>query len=267
MFPTRAIAITLAAMLTGCGGASFSSTQASETQGAPDADRSADTEGADAVRETDAADADAAAGESVDAARPADAIDADSGLSTRDASGRDAGSSADAGSAETGTAPDAGHEEASSPPACTSDLSGVGVLDFRIAFTLTTGWAGPVGSELALVSQRAGGCVEDSVFWDVLLDNTGGVVAATGDGSTSSYVYVEAGVAANDGKPHRVTIVRASGKLSVVLDGVTVSATALDAYAFGAFPALAVGSDSCGAVTPLGSSGSVADLCITTGTP
>jgi hypothetical protein len=172
------------------------------------------------------------------------------------------------------TMPDAAAEAglpeaaAEAGPACLSTLSGIGTGDFRISFTLTTT---NTTLTLALVNQRANcactgasNCSSPSTFWDVVVDSSGGIIATTDDGSGASYVDVEAGNSVNDGKAHQIVIARTAGMLTYSSDGVVHSSEVADAYSFGAFPSLTIGSDVCSTTTPLTGHGTLTDLCITT---
>jgi len=153
--------------------------------------------------------------------------------------------------------------EAAPPPTCLSDLSGVGVGDFHIGFTLQT-TAGSI--DMALLNQRTG-CNETSTWWDVsYIPSTatqGALQVATCDGTTSSYVVLEQGTGAHpdDGQPHRIVVSRVAGQIRYTLDGALVAGPIPDAYDFGAFAPLRVATDDCpgfGATV-----GTVTDVCIT----
>ena len=145
---------------------------------------------------------------------------------------------------------------------CLSDLSSVGAADFHISFTLATD-AGAV--DMALLNQRMG-CDETSTWWDVSYipstGTTGGLTAATDDGT--HYVIAEqaTGGAVDDGKPHRIVVARTSGQLGFSVDGVAAAGPAADPYSFGPMPPLQIGTDECPGFGP--TIGSITNLCITT---
>jgi hypothetical protein len=212
----------------------------------------------------DAADATADQGGPVDGALDAttDASAAPDGPAGAD------GASVDGFGADDGQIGDVGADSAEAGPACLSTLSGVGTADFHIAFTLTTT---NTSLTLALVNQRVNcqclsvsACSSPSTFWDVVIDPAGGIIAMTDDDTAASYVFVEAGNSVNDGQPHQIVVARTSGMLWYSKDGVIGSAEVADAYSFGTFPALTIGSDVCSTTTPLAGNGTLTDLCITT---
>lgn len=163
--------------------------------------------------------------------------------------------------------------ETDAGPRCLTDLSNVGTGDFHVAFTLATTSTNVI---LALVSQRGDCmctgpspyCPSPSTFWDVVMGQSGTITAITDDDSAASYVAGSTTSSVNDGRPHRIAVARSAGQLSIASDGALISATTADAYSFGTFPSLSIGSDSCGmnstATTPLAGHGTLTDLCITT---
>jgi hypothetical protein len=156
-------------------------------------------------------------------------------------------------------AADTSTPDADAAPVCLTTLSGVGASDFRIAFTLTTT---ETGLTLDLLNQRAG-CTDTSAFWDITLSPTAGPIATTGDGTSSSVVTCEAGNSLNDGQPHAVVVGRTGGSLWYSSDGVVHSPLVPDAFAFGTFPALTVGSDACSGNMPFAGHGTISDVCLT----
>ncbi|MGH7295866.1 MAG: hypothetical protein ACRELB_13065, partial [Polyangiaceae bacterium] len=108
------------------------------------------------------------------------------------------------------------------------------------------------------------GAGSSAPFWDIVMNGLGGIVGMTDDGDSGHYVFVEAGNAVNDGTPHKIVVVRTSSGLWLSRDGVLDSSTTPDAYSFGAFPPLTLGSDTCPTTTPLVGNGTLTDLCITT---
>lgn len=142
---------------------------------------------------------------------------------------------------------------------CLTDLSDVGMGDFSIHFTLTTN---ETGLTLALLNQRLV-CDQMSIFWDVTLSATGAVVAATDDGIAGHYVSVTASNSVNDGKPHKVDVIRMGGKLWIASDGAVVSPMTADPYTFTTFSSLAIGTSACTAATPAAAYALIADVCLT----
>ena len=143
-----------------------------------------------------------------------------------------------------------------SVPVCLTDLSGVGTGNFSIHFTLTTTES---VRTLGLLSQRVG-CDDTSTFWDVTLGPTGGVTASTSDGV--HHVVVEAGNSLNDGKPHRVDIVRHDGEFWYASDGAINSAPTPDPYAFGVFPPLVLGSSACAWASSASGHATISNVCL-----
>jgi hypothetical protein len=193
------------------------------------------------------------------------------------------GGSTHTSSSEDGSSPDASSDDGSPPgqdapaevsreggldggdargedgPVCLTDLSDVGAGDFSIHFQLATN---ETGMTLALLNQRLG-CDEMSIFWDVTLSVSGDIVAATDDGIAGHYVTVQATSSLNDGKPHEVDVVRASGKLWITADGAVVSPMTPDPYTFTTFSSLAVGTSACSGVTPAAAYAVIANVCLT----
>lgn len=141
-------------------------------------------------------------------------------------------------------------------PVCLTDLSGVGAGDFSIHFTLTTT---ETVLTLGLMNQRTG-CDDMSTFWDISLSPTGGIIAATNDGT--HLVVVEAGNSLNDGKPHKVDVIRRGGLLWYASDGVIHSVQTPDPYSFGTFPPLVLGSSACAGTTPALDHAAISEVCI-----
>jgi Concanavalin A-like lectin/glucanases superfamily len=198
-------------------------------------------------------------------------VDAASGIDGAEGGSAEGGSPEGGGSAEGGSVEGGGDGseagssqdamvDASDGGVCVTDLSGVGYNDFHISFTIVTSES---GLTLDLVNQRIG-CDESSTFWDVLLNTTGGLELATGDGNQNDYRFVEAGKTVSDGQPHHVVVQRVNGSLSCWIDGVIESVEEADPYDLGTFPPLVLGSDSCPGTTPLAGNGTLTQLCITT---
>jgi hypothetical protein len=176
---------------------------------------------------------------------------------TGDAGGSDGATGGSSGDAR--AMGDAGGDAGDVGRTCVTDLSGVGTGDFRISFTLTTTES---GLTIALLSQRTG-CDQSSTFWDVSLSPTAGIVAATDDGVAAHYTFVEAGSAMNDGRPHKIDVIRRDGKLWYEHDGAIDSVQTSDSYAFGTFPPLVLGSSACVGTTPAAGYATISDVCIT----
>lgn len=149
-----------------CGGAPFSS----ELQGAPDAgmdDRGAITQEPDA--------GDAAEATTVEAAVEAGA-------------------------------PEAGAVDAGPTCTCTGDLSGVGLGDFTVAFTLATTSQPASPGYMALLNQRST-CTAATPGWDVWMSPAGTVWVEVFSGG-NVFDNVQSAAVLNDGQEHRVVITR-----------------------------------------------------------
>ncbi len=173
----------------------------------------------------------------------------------------DAGSGADAGpdaaggdaEADAGTdvgsdgaaAGDGGGDASDAGAACSGDLSNVGTGDFHVLFSLTT----TLTSSAAIANQRT--TCGHGVFWDVRVAAGGGIRAETDDGTNYSNL-TSTGATVNDGKSHAVVVKRASGTLSIEIDGV-LSGSSPSTSALTKLAPLETTSDPC-----VGTSGTVA---------
>ena len=139
---------------------------------------------------------------------------------------------------------------------CDGDLSNIGTGDFRISLqvkTTQTGW-------VAIASQR-GNC-GPAVFWDIRLVD--GFVYAEVDDVAHYTALTSTGAKVNDGAPHAILVVRASGTLTIYVDG-GASGSQASAASLGPLPALQVGTEVCvGAVgdTTAPLMGAVTNACI-----
>jgi hypothetical protein len=221
--------------LTGCGGAEFDAFGSAPT--------TTDGRAVDSTEDSGAGGASVASG-----GAPTVGDDGGSGGSSGSAGGREAEGSG--GEADAGSASDSGRS-------CITDLSGVGTGDFQISFTLTTT---ENMRTLALLSQRTG-CDDTSAFWDIVVGPTGGITATTYDGTHRA--AVEAGNSLNDGKPHRVDVIRREGMFWYASDGVMNSAPTPDPYSFGKLPLLLIGSSACSWASSAVGHATISDLCIT----
>jgi hypothetical protein len=119
---------------------------------------------------------------------------------------------------------------------CDGDLSNIGTGDFRVAFEVTTTQTGWV----ALANQRAE--CDPSVFWDVRMDD--GVVYVEVDDIAHYIALASTGPKINDGAPHAIVVVRASGTLTVYVDG-GAAGSGVSGASLGPLPALKLGTDIC----------------------
>lgn len=102
------------------------------------------------------------------------------------------------------------------PCACLGDLSGVGLGDFTIGFTVRTSMRFGEPGYAALLNQRSS-CDASHPGWDVLMRSDGTVGLQIYDGSN---VFDDAkleGAAVNDGAEHRVVLRRTGGGSVVVM--------------------------------------------------
>jgi hypothetical protein len=157
---------------------------------------------------------------------------------------------------------DAGPDAAPSCP-CVSDLSGIGLGDFTIAFTIQTNSTTP----MAILNQR--GSCGSQPYWDVHT-GTNGVFSASegvvyievGDGS-NIFDDVSTQKVVNDGQPHHVTIERTDGGtyFTLTVDGVgTAQGIAPLDPLTGTLPTLSTGTDVCTSNGPI--AGELTDVCI-----
>jgi hypothetical protein len=173
----------------------------------------------------------------------------------------------EAGSLEGGEAVDAasGGDGAAACPNAVSDLSSVGTGDFTVSFRVATTQTGYV----ALVAQR-GACTSGD-FWDIRMCApdpqhrcavAGSVLVETD--SSSAYTALDSTVAINDGKPHDVAVARASGVLTITIDGVASGSTSSKA-SLASLPPMQTGTDACvGHDSTVALTGTLSNLCITT---
>jgi hypothetical protein len=174
----------------------------------------------------------------------------------------------EAGPAEAGEGDDApsGDDSSTACPNAVSDLSNIGTGDFQVSFRIQTSQTGWV----ALVDQRAA-CTSGQ-FWDIRLcapdaqkrcAAAGSVLVETS--STGQYTFLDSKIAVNDGLPHDVIVARASGLLTITVDGTVSGGTASSKANFASLPAKLVGNGAC--VGHDGTNalvGTLSDLCITT---
>jgi hypothetical protein len=173
---------------------------------------------------------------------------------------------AEAGPVEAGDDASSGDDGSTGCPNAVSDLSSVGTGDFQVSFRVQTSQSGWV----ALVDQRSA-CTSGQ-FWDIRLcaPDTQKRCAAAGSvivetSSTGQYSFLDSKVPVNDGRGHDVTVARASGVLTIAVDGAISGGTASSKANFTALPARLVGNDAC--VGHDGTNalvGTLSDLCITT---
>ena len=140
---------------------------------------------------------------------------------------------------------------------CDGDLSNVGTGDFRISLQVTTTQTGWV----AVANQR-GQCIP-SVFWDIRIDD--GLVHVEVDDVAHYTAITSTGPKVNDGAPHAILAVRASGTLTVYVNG-GASGSQASTASLGPLPPLRIGTDVCvGAVgdSTVALIGAVTAPCIT----
>jgi hypothetical protein len=143
---------------------------------------------------------------------------------------------------------------------CTGDLTNVGTGDFHVSFLITTTQQGFV----AVVNQRWR--CGYSPFWDIRMLN-GAIEAETDIVQTpTSYTeIISTGAPINDGKPHTVFLVRASGMLTIYVDSVP-RGTKASAAMFGPLAGVRAGIDICVGwdltVNFDTEQGELADLCV-----
>ena len=236
----RKTVIAAVAVLVGCGGAPFTAAEIGDGGGGA-------VQAADAVPEVDAG------SQGRDAGPDAREELTDRVVPVRD--GGEAGLPAEA-------AVDAGPgSEAEAGPVCVTDLSGVGIGDFRVSFTIATTDA--PASYMALLNQRTH-CDDTRPGWDVWMTAAGDLGVEVFDGAAGSYDNVtHDGRAVNDGAPHRVAVGRSGGGtvLTVSVDSVARNYPGEPAMSLGTLAPLNEGSDpTCTGVSPL--SGQLTDVCV-----
>ena len=142
--------------------------------------------------------------------------------------------------------------EAGNCPGGTSDLSNIGSGDFNISFHIVTSQTGLV----ALLNQRKS--CDYGVFWDIRQSMLGMILVELDSGS--SYKTLKStGLVINDGNPHDVTVARASGKLTIQIDGV-VTGESTSSESLGVLPPLRVGKHVCVSTVPF--AGTLSEVCI-----
>jgi hypothetical protein len=119
---------------------------------------------------------------------------------------------------------------------CDGDLSSVGTGDFRISVQVTTTQTGWV----AVASQR--GQCGPSVFWEIRIAD--GFVYVEVDDVAQYTAITSTGPKVNDGAPHAILVVRASGTLTVYVDG-GASGSGASGASLGPLPPLQLGTDVC----------------------
>ncbi|RYZ02595.1 MAG: hypothetical protein EOO73_31095 [Myxococcales bacterium] len=138
---------------------------------------------------------------------------------------------------------------------CTNDLSGLGLADFSIAFSIQT--TATVGS--GILSQRA--ICMHSQFWDIRLRGGGTSISVELDDAVN-YTDLTAPMVINDGGAHEVRVCRKSGHVYVFADGELVT-DAEDAAEFTTLPPLATKTTLCTSLDgTIALDGTVADVCI-----
>jgi hypothetical protein len=148
---------------------------------------------------------------------------------------------------------------ASEAAPCRGDLSNIGTADFHVSFSLVTTQNGLA----AIVNQRAVCAFSD--FWDIRLATNGTLDVETVDATqgANGTGLKKVGPKINDGVPHKVVVQRASGTLTVYVDGIA-SASAISRTSFGQLAAVRIGTDVCtfaiDQTMPL--MGTVSDLCV-----
>jgi hypothetical protein len=121
---------------------------------------------------------------------------------------------------------------------CTQDLSNIGTGDFRIAFTINSTQTGPV----ALMSQRD--ICNRGVFWDVRMYDGSATLELDDNVTYPDTQSLGTNAVLNDGITHTVVFARASGTVTVTVDGAPDNSLA-DMTNFTALPALQQGTDVC----------------------
>jgi hypothetical protein len=177
-----------------------------------------------------------------------------------------ADAAADGANRESDGASDAARDAATCANA-NRNLSNIGTQDFHISFriaTKQTGW-------MALVSQRSQCYV--GVFWDIRQCGAGAYcpvdgevfVETEGDPNGTSYQSVHSTGRINDGNPHDVEVARASGALTIRIDG-ALSGMGASSASLGAMPMLQIGTDACAMGNPatagFAAGTTLTDLCI-----
>jgi hypothetical protein len=123
-------------------------------------------------------------------------------------------------------------------PRCINDLSNIGAADFRISFTITTALQ---GNYIAVVNQRA--ICGPGMFWDIRINN--GFLRIETDDNINPLVVFNSTNRVNDGIAHQVGITRASGTVSVAIDGTPSGSHVGTASAFAKLAPLVVADDPC----------------------
>jgi hypothetical protein len=163
-------------------------------------------------------------------------------------------------------APSGGDDGSASCSNAVTDLSNIGTGDFHVSFRIQTSQTGWV----ALLDQRSA-CTSGQ-FWDIRLcaPDTQKRCAVAGSvlietSSTGEYTFLDSKVAINDGLWHDVAVARASGVLTIAVDGAIAGGSAPSKANFASLPAKLVGNDACvGHDGTNALKGTLSDLCITT---
>lgn len=181
------------------------------------------------------------------AADVAELPEAESGATDARTGSVDAGQGIDA--ADGGIASDAPHDSgidvetsADTGPVCVTDLSGVGLGDWRVSFDVATteiGYQALVNQ--ASVCQQSCSGPNLPAEWDIY-QLAGGQVSVATSGSVS---VAANGPRINDGAVHHVEASRVGGMLSIAVDDVQMYPAVADDNAFGSLPPIVVGSDPC----------------------
>jgi hypothetical protein len=142
---------------------------------------------------------------------------------------------------------------APSSSSCGTDLSNIGTADFRISLTLSTS---QLNVSVAVANQRdmCGG----GMFWDMRLAD-GALRMQTDDGNNPTDLS-STGPPVNDGLPHHLAAHRASGVLTLYVDGAAVGSSSAPPAAFTQLAPLVSGTDVCRGTRAL--MGTITDLCV-----
>ncbi len=239
------------ALLSGCGGSAF-------TAGNPLTSVDSADDGQAPLEAQPAED-----GGAPEAANPAEDSGPDAGKLVHEAQADSTRPEAGAPEAGADGGVEAGTEAGPSCP-CVSDLSGIGLGDFTIGFTIQTNSTTP----MAILSQRAS-CDQSHPYWTVFTGtngafspNEGVVYINVGDGS-SVFDDVSTQRTVNDGQSHRITIARTQGGtyFTLTVDGIgTAQGIAPIDPLTGTLPALSTGTDVCASNGPF--AGELTDVCI-----
>jgi hypothetical protein len=132
-------------------------------------------------------------------------------------------------------------------PVCTNELSGIGLGDVRISFTIQTTQPATSGGFVGIEVMNQRNVCNPDAFWDIRVAGNGTLEAETDgftDGGGTIYTALYSCGPINDGAAHAVILQRSDLFLTMYVDGI-VAASGASGAGWGDLAPLRIGDGPC----------------------